>query len=246
MDRTRGFGRGALLGLALLLAPAALGSEDKLAFLEVGAQTYTNVTVTSKTPRYIMIAHAQGLTSVKLKDLSDEVLKQLGYHVEPPPPPKPKTLLPASIAADPRVQEIQTRAVQEVQEQIHKLNPNILIGIAAGCLLIYLSFCYCNMLICKKVGQEPGVLVWLPILQAFPMLRAAGMSAWWFVLFLLPVLSAVATIVWCVKICQARGKSGWLAVPLLLPVTGLFTFLYLAFADGGGEKDSAPARITFN
>jgi uncharacterized membrane protein YhaH (DUF805 family) len=102
------------------------------------------------------------------------------------------------------------------------------------------------MLICKKIGQEPGVLVWIPILQVFPMLRAAGMSAWWFVALLLPVLSFVATILWCVKICRARGKSSWLGLLLLLPVTNLFTFLYLAFADGSDENEAAPGKITFD
>jgi len=72
------------------------------------------------------------------------------------------------------------------------------------------------------------------------------MSGWWFVALLLPVISLVATILWCVKICQARGKSSWLGLLLLLPVTNIFTFLYLAFADGASEKEDAPGRITFD
>jgi hypothetical protein len=87
-------------------------------------------------------------------------------------------------------------------------------------------------LICKKAGHTPGLLVWLPVFQLFPLLRAAGMSAWWFVAWLLPLLNIVAFILWSVKITKARGKSGWVAVFLILPLTSFLAILYLAFSNG--------------
>src|SRR5207249_4676934 len=115
--------------------------------------------------------------------------KQLGYAVEPPPAPKPKpgAALLATITSDPRVKGVQEKVVQEAQDRLRELGPQFLMGILAGLGVLYLFACYCAMLVCKKVGQEPGVLVWIPILQVFPMLRAAGMSGWWFVALLLPV-----------------------------------------------------------
>jgi hypothetical protein len=99
------------------------------------------------------------------------------------------------------------------------------------------------MLICQKVGHPPGILVWLPLVQLLPLLRAAGMSGWWFLAYLVPGLNIVAQIIWSLKIAKARGKSVWVGVLLLLPVANLFSFLYLAFsngATGGGDEDSEP------
>ena len=114
----------------------------------------------------------------------------------------------------------------------------------AGLVLCYFIFCYCSMLICKKAGHEPGVWVWIPVVQTFPLLKAAKMSGWCFLLLLVPFVNFVVLIVGCVKICQALGKTVWLAVLLLLPLTNVLTFLYLAFS--GNEDDSVPQKITFN
>jgi len=231
--------------VVLLLAPWLLRAEDTFPMLEVGSQVYSNVTVTSKTPRYIMIMHTKGLASLKLKDLSPDLLRQLGYQVDPPL--KAQTAgLSHKIVLDPRIRELQEKAVQQIQERVRQLGPRVVQGVLAGLLLLYLLFCYCSMLICKKAGCDPGVLVWIPGLQVFPLLKAAGMSGWCFLLLLLPFASLIVGIFWCVKICQARGKSSWLALGLLLPVTYPLTYLYLAFADGLSSEDSVPERITFN
>ena len=118
-------------------------------------------------------------------------------------------------------------------------------GVIAGLVVLYFFFCYCGMVICKKTGYDPGPLVWIPILQVFPMLKAAGMSGWWFLLLLIPAGSIVVSIIWSLKICQARGLSCWLALFLLLPVTSFFAFLYLTFSSGGAETDTAQERVTF-
>jgi len=109
--------------------------------------------------------------------------------------------------------------------------------IAGSILLIaYLFHCYCCMLICEKTGKEPGLLIWLPLLQAIPMLRAASMSAWWFITLFLPGLNVVGHVLWCVKIVQARHKTVPLLILLLIPITNIFAFLYLAFSEGVPRK----------
>jgi hypothetical protein len=112
-----------------------------------------------------------------------------------------------------------------------------LVAIVGGTLIsLYLFFSYCCMLICKKAGHQAGALVWLPVFQVLPMLRAARMSGWWFLALFVPVLNLVTQILWCIKIVQARDKNGWLALLLLLPLTNIFAFLFLAFADGEPPK----------
>jgi len=220
--------------------------DEKFAVLAAGSETYSNVTVTTKKSKYIMITHAGGMATIKLKDLSKDTLRDLGYVVDPPPKAKSKPeLLAEQVAADPRIKQLQETARTEIVERWQRLDPRVIQAVLAGVGLLYLFFCYCNMLICKKAGQQPGVLVWIPVLQTFPMLKAAGMSAWWFVLLIVPVTGIIVGILWCVKICKARAKPSWLAVCLLLPVTNLFAYLYLAFADGP-KKDPSQERITFD
>ena len=54
-------------------------------------------------------------------------------------------------------------------------------------------------------------------------------------------------VLWCFNIAKARGKSVWVGVLLLLPITSLFAFLYLAFSDGladGKDDEAEPNVIT--
>jgi len=74
-------------------------------------------------------------------------------------------------------------------------------------VLLYLLISYCGWLICQKTGHPAGVLVWIPVLQLIPLLRAAGMSPAWLVAFLVPILNVVAQIVWSVNICKASGQQ---------------------------------------
>ena len=229
--------------------------EPKFDVLQVGTQTYSNVTVTTKAKHYIFIRHAGGMTSLKPAELPQEVQQQLGYGVA-----KPATNTAAAWAKKeiakinnvPQIKELEKQLDRKWSEKLHPglsaINLHgdravfVVLGIA---LLIYLFQCYCCMLICRKTGNAPGILVWLPVFQLVPLLRAAGMSGWWFLAYFVPVLNVVAGILWCFNIARARGKSAWVGLFLLLPVTNLFAFLYLAFSKGiaAREDDEPETRI---
>ena len=81
--------------------------------------------------------------------------------------------------------------------------------LAAG---LYIFYSYCMKLICQKAGHEPGVLIWIPLVQLVPLLKVAGFPVWFIILFFVPLVNFIIGIVMWVKICQARGKSGWLVV----------------------------------
>ena len=49
----------------------------------------------------------------------------------------------------------------------------VLLFIVAVCLVFYIFFCFCYKRICEKCGVTPGVLIWIPIVQALPLLEAA-------------------------------------------------------------------------
>src|ERR1035437_3008981 len=92
-------------------------------------------------------------------------------------------------------------------------------------------FCFCAKRICEKCGVNPGVLIWIPIVQLVPLLQVAKMPVWTIILFLVPIINLIVAIMMWVKICQARGKSGWLVILLIVPIANLIFLPYLAFSE---------------
>jgi hypothetical protein len=238
------------LGLAIfqmLPSESARASEDTFPVLQVGAETYRNVTVTTKAKNYIFILHTNGMASIKVSQLSEDLREKLGYAI--PTVRKPGTNNAAvwakrelSKLSAPQVKDLtahlrqQWRGESSVPLSVLGLaGPKLLIAGLGVLLLFYLFHCYCCMLICQKTGNPPGLLIWLPLVQLLPLLRAAGMSPWWFLAYFVPGLNLVPLLVWPFSIAEARGKSGWVGLLLLLPVTNFFAFLYLAFS--GGNRD---------
>jgi hypothetical protein len=276
-----------LLGIVMLthFSRAAALKEDTFDELQINGATYKNVTVTTKAKTYIFLLHSSGMANIRVADLSPEVREKLGYTDFD----KPKVSTNAAAAwATQTITKIETPEVQEmkqkVKEQLESYFPGgrptlasvdvKLLALAGGIVLtLYLCFSYCSMLICRKAGKPGGFLVWVPSLQLIPLLRAAGMSPAWFLVWFLPfvispiiaslprtpllvigylgflaiaeLLVLIATIIWCFKIAKARGKSALVGVLLLLPLINIFAFLYLAFSEGAAEDNRRfrPKRV---
>jgi hypothetical protein len=236
--------------LALWLQPYGAGAalEETFDVLQIGTTLYRNVTITTKNKDYIFIMHSKGMTNVKVRDLPLEVSTKLGYA--DPAGAKAKSNTPAAWARQ-TISKIEAPQVKQLQDQLMSTwRPNqlgtklplppisqnvLLIGVAA-LFAFYFFHCYCCMLICKKAGSDPGVLVWLPVLQLVPMLKAAAMSPWWLLGFFVPGFNLLAQALWCIKITQARGKPIGVAILFIFPLTSPFAFLYLAFSDAGSSK----------
>ena len=63
----------------ILLAGTVRAAEDKFDVLQIGTQTYSNVTVTTKAKSYIFLIHAAGMTSIKVSQLPPDLQEKLGY-----------------------------------------------------------------------------------------------------------------------------------------------------------------------
>jgi uncharacterized protein DUF5684 len=229
--------------------------EQAFPVLKIGTHTYRNVTVTTKSKSYVFLLHSEGMTNVKVSDLPAETLKELGYA-----DPAPAQTNAASSWAKQTLAKLETPQIKGMQEQLKSrlatvvpkaTNLNLppfngtVLAVAGVVLLgIYLFFCYCSALICQKAGRKPGALIWIPVLQWLPLFKAARMSGWWFVAFFVPVLNLVAQVLWCFKIADARNKNALVGILLLLPITSLFAFLYLAFSDGARpDREESPRRV---
>jgi hypothetical protein len=86
-----------------------------------------------------------------------------------------------------------------------------------------------------KAG-EPGWAILVPIYNAIVLLKIAGKPAWWFLLFLVPVVNLVVGIMVAIALANNFGKGAGFGVGLaLLP----FVF-YPILGFGSAEYGPAP------
>lgn len=218
----------------------AVAAEQTLPLLVTKVGTYTNVTVTTKNKTYVFILHDAGMANIRIQDLTPEALEELGYA---PPAEKKRLSVTQTVLAKelmPKVEAKLKPLEASVRERLpydpQKLKPTkATLGIAvAVLLLVHLFFSYCCHLITIKSKKEATILSWIPVLQSIPLLRAAGMSGWWFLLLWVPLVP----ILWAFKIARVRDMSVLVSIALLLPVTNFFAFLYLAFGKEAESKDA--------
>jgi uncharacterized membrane protein YhaH (DUF805 family) len=238
-----------LLGCYARLDAATSAPELTFDLLKIGTQTFTNVTVTTRNDDYVFLIHKGGMISFKVANLPDETRAQLGYNVQ-----TRQAKAPVAVWAKEKLAQIRSPEVKRLEENCRKgvtaiaadrrwANPKVF-GTALGCLaLLYLGFSYCSLLICRKAGKEPGALIWIPVAQLVPMLQAAGMSPLWVLAWLVPVVNLGPVAAWSVKIARARGKSVWIAVLLLFPLTSPAGLVYLAFSSSPPAKEEPPPKL---
>jgi hypothetical protein len=231
-------------------------ADDYLPTFRVGGTVYSNVTVLTKTSSDIYFKHSYGFGNTKVREVDRATLLALGYQLPPDEAEKTSVFHQSAqhvlesqavtnLVADPRVQEAQALLTAQMGDLVEKITPEVIHGFVAGFIAIYLFFSFCCRQICVKTGQNASPLVWLPIFKQLPLLRAANMTRWWLLpaLLFFPIVWPLMKIIWSFKICPQRGKSWVVGLFLLLPVTNIFAFLYLAFS-GNGESEPASSVIS--
>jgi hypothetical protein len=220
-----------------LLSPFFLAAEPEqiLPVLVTRNAVYTNVTVTTKTKEYVFILHSTGMANVKVADLSPETRQELGFGKAE------DSKAAAGIQALsgkflPQIQTTTGPIVERIRKQMEPVepfvrgNPQLMLAVVTIVGGLYLFFCFCCRLICIKARKPASALIWVPVFQFIPLLRAAGMSAWWVLAYLVPVLNLVVHILWSFQITKARGKAVWIGMFLILPITLPGALMYLAFS----------------
>ncbi|HLX68460.1 MAG TPA: DUF5684 domain-containing protein [Verrucomicrobiae bacterium] len=244
-----------LFGMLFLNAVDTFGqatknvSELRFPVLQTKTAAYTNVTVTQVTKKWIFILHDNGVCNIKPEDLTPETQHALGYD-KLMAADEERAKRAVHPFANFKLGSVGKIAADWSKHGPEKLKATIDEMASSNRTALYLMFAilgithlFVSMLfwmICRKTHNSPGPLVWVPVLQLIPLLRAANMSRVWFFAYFIPVINIIAQIVWSVKICQTRGKSPFVAFLLILPFTSLFAFLYLAFSR------SAPVEMRSN
>jgi hypothetical protein len=243
------------IGFAILLLAgfclpraAKAATEETFPMLQIGTRMYTNVTITTKAKNYIFLMHSTGMLNVKVSELPTELLHQLGYKT-PEEIQIEKRNQPTLANAVAKLPGVGLSGVKSIGDTVLKSVPDAngkaayvrthLALFAVIGAAFHMFFSFCGMMICQKTGNKPGILVWIPVLQLFPLLKAAGMSYGWFLAFLVPVVNIFALIVWAFKVTEARRLASWIAVLVLLPGINILGLLCLAFAEGAPEPKKA-------
>src|SRR6185436_8225774 len=115
--------------------------DEKLETLTITGNTFSNVTIISRTRTHLSFKHANGFASVKLTTLDATEQTKVGYT----PPPPPRTVLDrakdrakdytmdfASWLDDPRVKALEADIRGEVARIIKQNDTTILYSAAAG------------------------------------------------------------------------------------------------------------------
>lgn len=95
-------------------------------------------------------------------------------------------------------------------------------------LHIFMSFCMKK--VCEKCGKDPGVLIWIPILQLLPIMEIAGMQTWMIVLAFLPIANIVFGVMLILGIAKARNKPPAIAFVIAI-FCGIAFWPWLAFTE---------------
>lgn len=250
----------ATAAVMLILGTASGRADDHLDTFRVGGTVYSNVTVMTKTSVDIFFKHSYGFGNAKVRDVERPVLLKLGYQL-PGDDDSGKSVLDQSaqnvmesavvtnLVADPRVQEAQAMLNDQLGDVLDKITPQVIYGIVAAVIGLYLFHCFCCRQICVKVSQAGSKpdnkllpLIWVPVLRQIPLLRAAGLPVWLVVAVVLPPVWLGVQIWWSFKIAEARGKSRIVGVLLILPFTYVFAFLHLAFS-GVSQSQAAAGNV---
>ena len=96
--------------------------------------------------------------------------------------------------------------------------------------VIYSFFSFCLQVIARKTNTPLAWLAWIPIANIYLMCKVADKPGWWGLLFFLPFIGLVVSIVVWVGIADARGKPGWIGLFIIVPILNFGLLGYLAFS----------------
>jgi hypothetical protein len=104
------------------------------------------------------------------------------------------------------------------------------------CMLVFIVAMYVYMAlaiqtIAQKTNTENPWLAWIPIVNIILLLNIARKPLWWILLFLIPLVNIVISVMVWMGVAEARNKPGWWGILLIVPVVGLIVPGYLAWAD---------------
>ena len=103
----------------------------------------------------------------------------------------------------------------------------------SGLLLFSLAVVIIVVIGCWKVFEkagQPGWAILVPFYNVYILLKIAGRPGWWLLLWCIPVINIVVTIIVAIDIAQAFGQSAIFGFVLIFLLGGI-GYLVLGFGD---------------
>ena len=94
-------------------------------------------------------------------------------------------------------------------------------------LVVYVFTSFCLMKIADKLSIPNSWLAWIPIAQAWVMVRAAGKPGWWLILLFIPLVNIVIALIILFAMPVNLGKSSLYGLLPFVPVLGIFLYFGL-------------------
>ena len=83
-------------------------------------------------------------------------------------------------------------------------------GVGAGLLIFYLAIIILAIValwrVFSKAGQ-PGWAAIIPFYNIYVLLKVAGRPGWWLILYLIPIVDIVVSLIVAIDVAKAFGKS---------------------------------------
>ena len=91
-----------------------------------------------------------------------------------------------------------------------------------------------------KAGQ-PGWAALVPVYNCYILLKIAGKPAWWLLLFFVPLVNVVITIIVSLEIAKTFGKGTGFGIGLVF--LGFIFYPILGFSDAVYQNGTAPQAV---
>ena len=110
---------------------------------------------------------------------------------------------------------------------------------------IYIYMAICLMKIAKKTSTNNAWFAWIPILNLVLMIQVAKKPIWWIIMFFIPLVNIVFSIMLWMAIAEAVKKPSWWGIMVIVPIMNIIMPGYLAFSkmEGGSENIAAPPAM---
>ncbi|MEY3305616.1 MAG: hypothetical protein RLZZ139_3989 [Cyanobacteriota bacterium] len=94
-------------------------------------------------------------------------------------------------------------------------------------LVVYVFTSFCLMKIADKLSIPNSWLAWIPLAQAWVIVRAAGKPGWWLILLFIPFVNIVIALIILFAMPVNLGKSSLYGLLTFVPVLGIFLYFGL-------------------
>jgi len=106
----------------------------------------------------------------------------------------------------------------------------VLLFVLVIVLVLYVYMAICYMKIAKKTNTSNAWLAWIPIANIYLLTKIAQKPGWWLLLFLIPLVNIVVSVLVWMEIAKTLKKPDWLGILIIVPIANLVIPGYLAFS----------------